>query len=199
MYGRCGDESMSQVGVGSEHAKKLALYSIGGNALSDPTKPKELQDDTALKLVLNDVIDLLEAGFNVILTHGNGPQVGDLLVLEESSTDLKRVRTDLSTWVAATQGMIGHELSLELDSLLDIKARPERTAVVLTRVLVDENDFAFTKPTKPIGPILTDKKKILDSWDVAETERGIRRVVASPHPLKVLDIDLASIFTQYRR
>ena len=189
---RYGVESMSQVGVGSEHVKKLALYSIGGNALSDPTKPKKLQDNTALKLVLQDVIDLLEAGFNVVLTHGNGPQVGDLLLLEESSIDSERVRTDLSTWVAATQGMIGHELSLELDSLLDLKARPERTAVVLTRVLVDENDFAFTKPTKPIGPVLNDKSKILDSWDVAETEKGMRRVVASPHPLKVLDIDLIS-------
>lgn len=189
---RYGVESMSQVGVGSEHVKKLALYSIGGNALSDPTKPKKVQDNTALKLVLQDVIDLLEAGFNVVLTHGNGPQVGDLLLLEESSIDSERARTDLSTWVAATQGMIGHELSLELDSLLDIKARPERTAVILTRVLVDENDFAFTKPTKPIGPVLNDKSKILDSWDVAETEKGLRRVVASPHPLKVLDIDLIS-------
>ena len=131
---------MSVTGVGSDYAKKLALYSIGGNALSDPSKPKNLQDNGALKLVLEDVIDLLEAGFNVVLTHGNGPQVGDLLALEESGLDSKRVRTDLSTWVAATQGMIGHELSMELDSLLDIKSRPERTAVVLTRVLVDEND-----------------------------------------------------------
>ena len=145
---------MSVIGVGSDYAKKLALYSIGGNALSDPSKPKDLQDNSALKLVLEDVIDLLEAGFNVVLTHGNGPQVGDLLALEEKGLDSKRARTELSTWVAATQGMIGHELSMELDSLLGIKSRPERTAVVLTRVLVDENDFAFVKPTKPVGPVI---------------------------------------------
>lgn len=192
MLGRLKVERMSLVRFGSEHVKKLALYSIGGNALSDPTKPKELQDNKVLKLVLNDVLDLLEAGFNVVLTHGNGPQVGDLLLLEEKGSDSKRVRTDLSTWVAATQGMIGHELSMELDSLLDMKSRPERTAVVLTRVLVDENDLAFTKPTKPIGPILKDKSKIHKTWKIAETEKGIRRVVASPHPLKVLDIDLIS-------
>lgn len=185
-------ERLVFTGVGSEHAKKLALYSIGGNALSDPTKPKEFQDNKALKLVLNDVVDLLEAGFNVVLTHGNGPQVGDLLLLEERGSESDRIRTDLSTWVAATQGMIGHELSLELDSLLDLKSRPERTAIVLTRVLVDENDFAFTKPTKPIGPILNDKNKILAEWDVAETEKGMRRVVPSPLPLKVLDLDLIS-------
>jgi carbamate kinase len=173
-------------------ARKLALYSIGGNALSDPAKAKNEQNNQILLLVLNDVIDLLEAGFNVILTHGNGPQVGDLLLLEEAVTDLSRDRTDLSTWVAATQGMIGHELSLELDSLLDSKSRPERTAVVLTRVRVDENDFAFTKPTKPIGPILSDKNNITETWNVENTEKGLRRVVASPHPLEVLDIDLIS-------
>tara|TARA_Y100000746_G_scaffold219057_1_gene216155 strand:+ start:1739 stop:2695 length:957 start_codon:yes stop_codon:yes gene_type:complete len=183
---------MSVIGVGSDYAKKLALYSIGGNALSDPSKPKNLQDNSALKLVLEDVIDLLEAGFNVVLTHGNGPQVGDLLALEESGLDSKRVRTDLSTWVAATQGMIGHELSMELDSLLDIKSRPERTAVVLTRVLVDENDFAFVRPTKPVGPVLDKENKMINEWKVVETEKGLRRVVASPHPIEVLDLELIS-------
>ena len=182
---------MKMAGVGSEHAKKLVLYSIGGNALSDPSKPKDSQNNSALKLVMEDVLDLLEAGFNVILTHGNGPQVGDLLSLEENNLGKNRVRTDLSTWVAATQGMIGHELSLELDSLLDIKSRPERTAVVLTRVLIDENDSAFANLTKPIGPVL-EEHMVLDSWDVKITERGLRRVVASPKPLEVLDIDLIS-------
>ena len=144
---------MSLAVTSMARARKLALYSIGGNALSDPTKAKNEQNNQILSLVLNDVIDLLEAGFNIILTHGNGPQVGDLLLLEEAVTDLSRDRTDLSTWVAATQGMSGHELSLELDSLLDSKSRPERTAVVLTRVRVDENDFAFT--------ILMDSTKVL--------------------------------------
>ena len=183
---------MSLAITSKNRVRKLALYSIGGNALSDPKKTKKDNDNLVLKLVLNDVLDLLEAGFNVVLTHGNGPQVGDLLLLEESLAGSNREKTDLSTWVAATQGMIGHELSLELDSLLDLKSRPERTAVVLTRVRVDENDFAFTKPTKPIGPILTNKNQILKSWDVKKTENGMRRVVASPHPLEVLDIDLIS-------
>ena len=183
---------MSVVGVGSDYTKKLALYSIGGNALSDPSKPKNEQDNHALKLVLEDVIDLLEAGFNVVLTHGNGPQVGDLLALEEKGLDSKRVRTEISTWVAATQGMIGHELSMELDSLLGIKSRPERTAVVLTRVLVDENDFAFVKPTKPVGPVIDDKSKLSGDLKVSKTEKGIRRVVASPHPVEVLDLELIS-------
>ena len=182
---------MIRLGIGAEHKKKLVLYSIGGNALSDPSKAKDLQDNEALKLVMQDVLDLLEAGFNIILTHGNGPQVGDLLSMEENNANNSRARTDLSTWVAATQGMIGHELSLELDSLLDIKSRPERTAVVLTRVRVDENDSAFANPTKPVGPIL-DKSMILDSWDVKLTERGLRRVVASPKPVEVLDLDLIS-------
>ena len=183
---------MSLAVTSMARVRKLALYSIGGNVLSDPTKAKKEQNNQVLLLVLDDVIDLLEAGFNVVLTHGNGPQVGDLLLLEEAVKDSSRDKTDLSTWVAATQGMIGHELSLELDSLLDSKSRPERTAVVLTRVRVDKNDFAFTKPTKPIGPILFDNSKITETWNVENTEKGLRRVVASPHPLEVLDIDLIS-------
>ena len=88
--------------------------------------------------------------------------------------------------------MIGHELSMELDSLLDIKSRPERTAVVLTRVLVDENDFAFVRPTKPVGPVLDKENKMINEWKVVETEKGLRRVVASPHPIEVLDLELIS-------
>ena len=134
----------------------------------------------ALAKVMSDVIDLLEAGWKVILTHGNGPQVGHLMSLDASLA--------MDEWVAATQGMIGHTLSINLDSILLKRSRPESTAVVLTRVEVDPQDEGFAFPTKPVGPVLSDRQVMSEDWDIAETVNGPRRVVASPKPMKILDL-----------
>ena len=161
---------------------RTVVYAIGGNALSSPTGGSEDESALVLAKVISDVIDLLEAGWRVILTHGNGPQVGHLMSLDPSQA--------MDDWVAATQGMIGHSLSINLDSILKRRSRPESTAVVLTRVEVDENDPGFSTPTKPVGPVLSDKQVMSEDWDIAETKNGPRRVVASPHPLSILDLDV---------
>jgi carbamate kinase len=135
-----------------------------------------------LAKVISDVVDLLEAGWRVILTHGNGPQVGHLMSLDQSIS--------MDEWVAATQGMIGHSLSINLDSILRNRNRPESTAVVLTRVEVDENDKGFQFPTKPVGPILSDQQVMSEDWNIAETKDGPRRVVASPFPKRILDLEV---------
>jgi carbamate kinase len=135
-----------------------------------------------LAKVISDVVDLLEAGWRVILTHGNGPQVGHLMSLDQSIS--------MDEWVAATQGMIGHSLSINLDSILRKRNRPESTAVVLTRVEVDENDKGFQFPTKPVGPILSDQQVMSEDWNIAETKDGPRRVVASPFPKRILDLEV---------
>jgi len=171
---------------------RLVIYAIGGNALSSPTGADEQQSALVLAKVLSDVIDLLEGGWRVILTHGNGPQIGRLLTLDAEH------HKGMDSWVAATQGMIGHELSLNLDSILYRRQRPERTAVILTRVEVAADDPAFEKPSKPIGPILSDEAVFTDEWDVAETIHGPRRVVASPTPLRLLDIDVISQLVDLR-
>ena len=161
---------------------RKVVYAIGGNALSSPNG--DAGDESALVLakVISDVVDLLEAGWRVILTHGNGPQVGHLMSLDSSQP--------MDDWVAATQGMIGHSLSINLDSILRRRNRPEATAVVLTRVEVDVNDKGFNFPTKPVGPVLSDKQVMSEDWDIAETKIGARRVVASPKPIRILDIDV---------
>lgn len=169
---------------------RIAVYAIGGNALSNPKGNDIEEQSLALAKVLSDIVDLLESGYRVVVTHGNGPQVGDLLMLEESSTNKERKRIGLDSWVAATQGLIGHELSLNLDSVLQRRGRPERTAVVLTRVEVDPSDPAFDFPTKPIGPVLSDKAVMSEDWDIAATVNGARRVVASPRPVAILDSKL---------
>jgi len=163
-------------------ARRLAVYAIGGNALTSPDGSDREQSALVLAKVLSDVVDLLEAGWAVVLTHGNGPQVGELLSLDSNHS--------LDEWVAATQGMIGHELALNLDAILAKRHRPERTVVVLTRVEVDANDAGFDFPSKPIGPVLSDDDVFDNEWDIANTVHGPRRVVASPSPIRVIDIDV---------
>ena len=161
---------------------RTVVYAIGGNALSSPKGGSENESALILAKVISDVIDLLESGWRVVLTHGNGPQVGHLMSLDPSQS--------MDDWVAATQGMIGHSLSINLDSILKRRSRPEATAVVLTRVEVDTNDPGFQFPTKPVGPVLSDEQVMTEDWDIAETANGPRRVVASPLPKRILDIDV---------
>lgn len=161
---------------------RIAVYAIGGNALSSPDGEDQERSAEVLARVMSDVIDLLEAGWGVVLTHGNGPQVGHLMELDSKQTQ------SMDTWVSATQGMIGHSLALNLDSILHRRRRPERTACILTRVLVDGNDQGFQFPTKPVGPILSADTVMSADWDIAETIKGPRRVVASPLPMKVIDL-----------
>ena len=167
--------------VESNNVVRTVVYAIGGNALSSPTGRGEEESALVLAKVMSDVIDLLEAGWRVILTHGNGPQVGHLMSLDASQP--------MADWVAATQGIIGHSISINLDSILRRRNRPESTAVILTRVEVESGDSAFEFPTKPVGPILSDMQMMTEDWDIAETINGPRRVVASPKPISIIDSD----------
>lgn len=137
-----------------------------------------------LARVMSDVIDLLEMDWSVVITHGNGPQVGHLLAMDKQQTQ------GLDAWVAATQGIIGHELSMNLQAILERRRRPERTAVLLTRVEVDKDDEGFAWPTKPIGPVLSSQTVMTADWDIAETVHGPRRVVASPIPIRIMELDV---------
>ena len=163
---------------------KIVVYAIGGNALQNPVPTDSDQSSETLAKVMSDVVDLLESGWGVVLTHGNGPQVGHLMQLDGNFSHT------MDEWVSATQGMIGNSLALNLDSILLKRRRPERTACVITRVEVDANDSGFKLPTKPVGPILSDKVVMTADWDIAETVNGPRRVVASPMPMSVLDIEV---------
>ena len=161
---------------------RTLVYAIGGNALSSPSGDDEEKTALVLAKVMSDVVDLLEAGWRVILTHGNGPQVGHLMSLDSSQA--------MEDWVAATQGLIGYSLSINLESILRRRNRPEATSVILTRVEVNPDDSGFKFPTKPVGPILSDDQVMSEDWDIAETVNGPRRVVPSPEPLRILDIDV---------
>tara|TARA_Y100001954_G_C15821345_1_gene610091 strand:+ start:4604 stop:5512 length:909 start_codon:yes stop_codon:yes gene_type:complete len=169
--------------------RKTAVYALGGNALQSPGDERSTASEV-LARVMSDVIDLLEMDWSVVITHGNGPQVGHLLAMDEHQTQ------GLDSWVAATQGMIGHELSMHLQAILERRRRPERTAVLLTRVEVDKNDEAFAWPTKPVGPVLSSQTVMTADWDIAETVHGPRRVVASPLPIRIMELDVIEQLVQ---
>ena len=162
--------------------EKVVVYAIGGNALSSPTEKDHQESSLVLAKVISDVIDLMEAGWRVVLTHGNGPQVGHLMSLDASQP--------MDEWVAATQGMIGHSIAINIQSIINKRNRPETTSVLLTRVLVDAEDKAFKFPTKPVGRVLSDEQVMKEDWDIAETVNGPRRVVASPKPIEILDLEV---------
>jgi len=162
---------------------RTVVYALGGNAIQPPGG-KDAGSSLILAKVMSDIVDLLEMGWSVVLTHGNGPQVGHLMAMDREMTQ------PLEVWVAATQGMIGHELSLHLQGILERRKRPERTVVLATHVEVQADDPGFTRPVKPVGPILDAETVMSADWDIAETIHGPRRVVASPRPLRIVELEV---------
>jgi carbamate kinase len=172
------------------------LIALGGNAMTAPDGSARPQDQrAAIGIAAESVADIVAAGTPVVLTHGNGPQVGNLLVKNEiAAAVVPPVPLD---WCGAqTQGTIGVLLLNALDAALARRGACARTAVVVSRTLVDPGDHGFANPTKPIG-------RYLPAAEAAELiahgqtwrdfgPRGWRRVVASPEPLACLDAGSAA-------
>lgn len=168
-----------------------ALIALGGNAMTGPGGSATPADqDKAIGDAMDHVADLVASGVDVVLTHGNGPQVGNLLVKNElSAAVVPPVPLD---WCGAqTQGSIGFLIMNALDHALAVRGVERRTIAVVTRTLVDRDDPGFTKPTKPVGRFLPEEEaKVLighgQTWE-DRGEKGWRRMVASPQPLEIID------------
>lgn len=170
---------------------KRIVIALGGNALG-----KNLSEQmSAVKITARAIADLIEDGHEVVIAHGNGPQVGMIQNAfaayhkQEAKSDLM----PLSVCVAMSQGYIGYDLQNQIGEELDRRGIPIHVATVLTQVAVDPNDPAFAHPTKPIGAFMTEQEaKELAAEkgiDVAEDAgRGWRQVVASPKPLEIVEI-----------
>lgn len=163
------------------------VIAVGGNALiqagQQGTWPEQLRN---AREIAEAVLALRAEGHDVVLTHGNGPQVGALL-LQNALGEAEAPPLPLDALIAMTQGQIGYLLESAFASLDPTVP----TAVLLTRVLVDPDDEAFRAPTKPVGPFYdaaeASRRARTLGWDVAsDAGRGWRRVVPSPHPRKVL-------------
>ena len=168
-----------------------ALIALGGNALAAPEESASAEHQLAAAAqAMRGVAEAVAAGVDVLLTHGNGPQVGDLLVKNEAAAAVVPPET-LDSCVAQTQGTLGFLLVTVLERALAARGVNRGVAAIVTRALVDRNDRGFTQPTKPIGRYLPEHEAALliehgQTWEPRGSE-GWRRVVASPEPLEILD------------
>ncbi|MBI4872262.1 MAG: carbamate kinase [Candidatus Riflebacteria bacterium] len=174
--------------------KKLAIIAIGGNSLIVDKGHQSVPDQyAAVEQTCTHIAGLVKRGYRVVITHGNGPQVGFILRRSELSRhELHDVPMD--SCGADTQGAIGYQIQQAMMNITrDWEQRP-LTATIVTQVLVDRDDPSFQKPSKPIGSFMdketADDRKAKDKWDIVEDAgRGFRRVVASPIPKKILELD----------
>ena len=171
---------------------KRIVIALGGNALGK-NLPEQM---AAVKQTARAIADLIEEGHEVVVAHGNGPQVG---MIQAAMAELTRsdpekyIPCPLSVCVAMSQGYIGYDLQNALREEMLSRGIQKGVATVLTQVEVDANDPAFSKPTKPIGAFMTREEadilvKERDYTVVEDAGRGYRRVVASPRPQSIVEI-----------
>jgi carbamate kinase len=176
--------------------KKVAVVAIGGNSLIKDEKHKTVEDQyLAAKETTRHIADMIEAGWDVAIGHGNGPQVGFILRRSEIAAKVEGMHEiPLDVCGADSQGAIGYALQQTLQNELYRRKIKKAVATVVTQVLVDKNDPAFKNPTKPIGSFMDEaeaKRREKDlGWSIVEDSgRGWRRVVASPLPKEVVELE----------
>jgi carbamate kinase len=172
------------------------LVALGGNAMTSADGGASPEDQiAAAEVAMDAVADLVAAGVDVVITHGNGPQVGNLLVKNELSAGV--VPPVPLDWCGAqTQGTLGFILMDALEPALARRGVRRPTAAVVTRTRVDHDDPGFSKPSKPIGRYLSREEaaSLIEHGQQFEDrgEKGWRRVVASPEPREILDAGVVS-------
>ena len=171
--------------------KKRIVIALGGNALGN-TLPEQM---VAVKSTSKAIIDLIEEGHEVIVSHGNGPQVGMInqAMIELSRADEKQPNTPLSVCVAMSQAYIGYDLQNALREELLNRGIHLPVATMVTQVRVDADDPAFQNPSKPIGRFMTKEQADIAAAKYGhemkeDAGRGYRRVVASPKPVEIVEI-----------
>ncbi len=174
-------------------SKKTAVVAVGGNSLIKPGEKGTFEEQyNAVVDTVENVIKLIHEGFRVVITHGNGPQVGNILIQSEAAKNIvPTIPMDIAG--AFTQGGLGYMISQVIKNHLVEHKYNTDVATIVTQVLVDKNDPAFKNPTKPVGPFYKTREELNDKiekegWVVIEDAgRGFRRVVASPKPLDILE------------
>ncbi len=171
---------------------KVAVVAVGGNSLIKDKKHQTIPDQyKAAYETCEHIADMIEMGYNVVITHGNGPQVGFILLRSEMAKDVLH-EVPLDFCGADTQGAIGYMFQQALHNIFKKRNIDKKAATVVTQVVVDKDDPAFKNPTKPIGPFYSEeeakKREKEDGWSVMEDAgRGWRRVVPSPKPKEIVE------------
>ncbi len=173
--------------------RKVAVVAIGGNALIIDKNKKTIPDQfDAIKQTMGHIADMIEDGWDVVITHGNGPQVG--FILRRSELALHELHpVPLDYCGADTQGAIGYMAQKALRNEFRRRGVNKETATVVTQVLVDKDDPAFENPSKPVGSFLdeeTARERMANGQDfVEDAGRGWRRVVPSPLPKHIIEVE----------
>ncbi|MBM5611390.1 carbamate kinase [Listeria seeligeri] len=174
--------------------KRKIVVALGGNAILSSDASAEAQQK-ALEETAEYLVKFIENGDDLIISHGNGPQVGNLMLQQHAGATEKNPAMPLDTCVAMTQGSIGYWMQNALDKAF-LKHGLDKVAVsLITQVVVDKNDQAFENPTKPIGPFLTKEeaeKEMAETGAVflEDAGRGYRKVVPSPRPLSIKEYQI---------
>jgi len=169
-------------------ARPLAIAALGGNALAPPDQEHDPKAMEAVVAAATDALAPIAETHDLIVTHGNGPQIGDLAE--------KAPESPLDVLGAQSEGLLGYVIEQALTNRM-----PERTTLsMVTRVVVAADDPAFTQPTKPIGPVLQgsdpEALRAEHGWPVMPDRGGYRRVVPSPHPLEVVEAEEIGFLTR---
>jgi carbamate kinase len=162
------------------------VIAFGGNALIQKGQSGTAEQQLDNLELPMDQIAKLSKDYDFVITHGNGPQVGNLLLQQESCDEVPKM--PLEVIGAMTQGQIGYMIESTLDTaLMENGITDQLLATLITYVVVDENDPLFKNPTKPIGPFYTKEEAAGLPYTMKETDKGMRRVVASPKPVTIVE------------
>lgn len=171
---------------------KTALVAIGGNSLiADPAKISFADQYETVKKTVGNLIDLIKSDYRLVITHGNGPQVGFILIRSHLARNrLPEIPLDVAN--ALTQAEIGYMIQSALKNELSRVNIKREVVTIITQVVVDKNDPSFKNPTKPIGPFYTKREATFLQKELGwvckeDAGRGFRRFVASPEPLAIVE------------
>lgn len=171
---------------------KRIVVALGGNAIVTKTGTADSQM-RSIKETMKKLVQFIEDGDELVITHGNGPQVGNLLLQQINGSSVDNPAMPLDTSVAMTQGSIGYWMQKSLDEVLKEKKLKKNVATVVTQIEVKEDDPAFKDPSKPIGPFYSKHEATVQHTMHSgcifkeDAGRGYRRVVPSPKPQKIIE------------
>lgn len=181
-------------GSAEKNLAPLVLIAIGGNSLiRDRHHVTVLDQYKAVGETASHIVPILREGYRVIVTHGNGPQVGFILLRSDLARDVLH-EVPLASCVADTQGAIGFQIAQTLLNEFHSQGVEQQVAAVVTQVVVDKDDPAFANPAKPIGPFMdaaeARQRAEENGWNVGEDAgRGWRRMVPAPAPLEIIELE----------
>lgn len=170
----------------SNKSKPVLLIALGGNALIKKGQEGTIQQQFEnLRVPIRQIAELSEE-FRIVITHGNGPQVGNIMLQQESCKKVPKL--PLEILVAQTQGQIGYMIESAIDeALMEMGINDRLLVSLITYVVVDKNDPGFKNPVKPIGPAFSRQEASFLEYPTMVTPKGYRRVVASPEPLTIVE------------